>query len=143
MEILATGLRAGDLFEGERLIRSFAANALLPLHPGVGAGKRYVLGASAPGTVLGMLHVTNCRLAFRPLDPASGNFSIFLPAIARAQNISFLLVRKFRIGMTDGTHIDFVRWRVAPVLAAISAARRAADEFDWVTIDEDVRREAS
>lgn len=142
MEILATALKSADLFEGERLIRSFGANALLPLHPGTGDQKPYVLGASAPRTVLGVLHLTNYRLAFRPVDPASGAFSIFLPAIAQARNISFLLVRKFRIVMADGTHIDFVRWKVAPVLEALGEARRRAEELDWTAIDEDVRREA-
>jgi hypothetical protein len=145
MDMLATALRSADLFEGERLIRSFGANALLPLHPRKGDApddKPYVLGASAPRTVLGVVHLTNYRLVFRALDPASGAFSIFLPAIAQGLNISFLLVRKFRIVMSDGTHIDFVRWRVAPVLEALRAARRRAQDLDWTAIGQDIRREA-
>jgi hypothetical protein len=144
MEILATKLAQNDRFPGERLIRSFGANALLPLYPGKGSGpdkeKPYVLGASAPRTVLGILHLTNYRLAFRALDGLA--FSIFLPAIANAKNESRWLVRKFRVTMSEGTHIDFIRWRVAPVLTALNEARRAAAGLDWQTIGQNIQREA-
>jgi hypothetical protein len=146
MEMLATGLTPNDLFSREKLLRSFGANALLPLYPGKGVGadrdKPYVLGASAPQTVLGMLHLTNYRLLFKALDRDSGSFSIFLPAIAEAKNVSFFLVRKFRITMKDGTCIDFIRWRVAPVLAALNATRRVAANLDWPSIGQEFQREA-
>jgi hypothetical protein len=146
MEMLATALTPDDLFSGERLLRSFGANALLPRYPGKGADadkdKPYVLGASAPQTVLGMLHLTNYRLLFKALDRNNGSFSIFLPAIAEAKNVSFFLVRKFRITMTDGSNIDFIRWRVAPVLAALNATRRTAANLDWPSIGQEFQREA-
>jgi hypothetical protein len=146
MKMLATALTPDDLFSGERLLRSFGANALLPLYPGKGAGadkdKPYVLGASAPRTVLGMLHLTNYRLVFKALDRNDGSFSVFLPAIAEAKNMSFFFVRKFRITMTDGTSIDFIRWRVAPFLAALNPARRAAADLDWHSIGQEIQHQA-
>lgn len=129
-----------ELLPGERLLQSFGANALLPLHPDAGGtgAKPYVLGASAPRKVLGMLHLTNYRLKFKPADTRDASFSIFLPAIARISNVSFLLVRKFRLVMHDGSHIEFLRWGILPVISAVNAAGMAADQLDWNTIGQDI-----
>jgi hypothetical protein len=129
-----------ELLPGERLLQSFGANALLPLHRDAGGAgaKPYVLGASAPRKVLGMLHLTNYRLKFKPADPAEADFSIMLPAIARISNVSFLFVRKFRLVMQDGTHIDFLRWGIVPVMSAINAVSMQADQLDWNAISRDI-----
>jgi hypothetical protein len=129
-----------ELLPGETLLQSFGANALLPLHRDTGhtGAKPYVLGASAPRKVLGMLHLTNYRLKFKPADPAEADFSIFLPAIARIQNVSFLFVRKFRLVMQDGTHIDFLRWGILPVISTINTVSAQADQLDWDVIGRDI-----
>jgi hypothetical protein len=129
-----------ELLPGERLLQSFGANALLPLHRDAGrtGAAPYVLGASAPRKVLGMLHLTNYRLKFKPADPHESDFSIFLPAIARIQNVSFLFVRKFRLVIQDGTHIDFLRWGILPVMSAINAVSTQADQLDWNAIGRDI-----
>lgn len=133
-------LMKAELLPGEKLLQSFGANALLPMYRDAGdtGAKPYVLGASAPRKVLGMLHLTNYRLKFKPADPHEAAFSIFLPAIARISNVSFLFVRKFRLMMHDGTHIDFLRWGIVPAIAAINAASMAADQLDWDAIGQDI-----
>ncbi len=75
-EVAAALLMQGELLPGETLLRSYGANALLPLHPQAGDpnAKPYSLGASAPKKVLGMLHLTNYRLKFKPTDPARTRF---------------------------------------------------------------------
>lgn len=133
-------LMQNELLPGERLLQSFGANALLPIYrdPGGAGAKPYMLGASAPRKVLGMLHLTNYRLKFKPADPAEGDFSIFLPAIASIRNVSFLFVRKFRLVMQDGSYIDFLKWGVPSVIAAISAVSTQAQHLDWAAIGSDV-----
>lgn len=129
-----------ELLPGEKLLRSFGANALLPMYrdPGGKGTKPYVLGASAPRKVLGMLHLTNYRLKFKPASPAEADFSIMLPAIASIRNMSFLFVRKFRLVMQDGTHIDFLKWGVPSVISAVNAVSTQAQHLDWGAIDRDI-----
>jgi hypothetical protein len=129
-----------ELLPGEKLLRSFGANALLPLHRDAGGSgaKPYVLGASAPRKVLGMLHLTNYRLKFKPADPKEPDFSIMLPAIAAIRNVSFLFVRKFRLVMQDGTFIDFLRWGVPSVISAVNVVSTQAERLDWEAIGRDI-----
>lgn len=138
--VSATLLMQKELLPGEKLLRSFGANALLPLHPGKGGAdaKPYVLGASAPRKVLGMLHLTNYRLKFKPADPAEADFSIMLPAIAAIRNVSFLFVRKFRLVMQDGTHIDFLKWGIPLTISAVNAVCTQAQSLDWDAIGRDI-----
>lgn len=129
-----------ELFPGETLIRSVGANALLPLYPDAGGGDAppYVLGASAPRKVLGMLYVTNYRLMFKPADPVGASFSIFFPAIAELRNTSRFFVRKFRLTMRDGTFIEFLKWGAPSVIATLTAARARSEGLDWNAIGRDI-----
>lgn len=137
-EISAALLMQKELLAGEKLLRSFGANALLPLHPGAGSTKPYVLGASAPRKALGMLHLTNYRLKFKPTDPREHAFSIFLPAIADTRDVSWLLVRKCRLIMQDGAFIEFLRWGIPSLIGAVNVARAQAQDLDWHAIDADI-----
>lgn len=140
-EISAAVLMKSELLAGEALIRSVGANVLLPLHPGAGGtdAPPYVLGASAPRKVLGMLHLTNYRLKFKPADRAEPAFTILLPAIADVRDVSFLFVRKFRLTMQDGTFIEFLKWGIPSFIASINVARARSDKLDWDAI----RRESA
>jgi hypothetical protein len=139
-EVSAALLMQKELLPGEKLLRSFGANALLPLHPDAGGkgAKPYVLGASAPRKVLGMLHLTDYRLKFKPADPAGADFSIMLPAIAGIRNVSFLFVRKFRLVLQDGTHVEFVKWGSPSVISAVNAVAAQAQRLDWDAIGRDI-----
>jgi hypothetical protein len=139
-EIAAALLMKKELLPGEKLLRSYGANALLPLHPGAGDAdaRPYVLGASAPKKVLGMLHLTNYRLKFKPTDPREPDFSIMLPAIARIHNVSFLFVRKFRLTMQDGSFIEFLKWGIPAFIYAVNAVSGQARHLDWHAIGRDV-----
>jgi hypothetical protein len=136
-EVSPALLMQKELLPGEMLLRSFGANALLPLYRDPGP-KPYVLGRSAPRKVLGMLHLTNYRLKFRPADPTEPDFSIMLPAIVSISNVSFLLVRKFRLTMQDGTYIDFLRWGIPSVISAFRASSLQAQQLDWAAIGRDI-----
>ncbi|MGE3987150.1 hypothetical protein [Pseudorhodoplanes sp.] len=142
-EISAALLMKKELLPGEKLLRSFGANALLPLHPDAGGAgaKPYVLGASAPRKVLGMLHLTNYRLKFKPANPAEADFSIMLPAIARIQNVSFLFVRKFRLTMADGSFIEFLKWGIPSFINAVHAVAGQTRYLDWQAIERDMASE--
>jgi hypothetical protein len=139
-EVAAALLMQRELLPGEKLLRSYGANALLPLHPGTADtdAKPYVLGASAPKKVLGMLHLTNYRLKFKPTNPRDADFSIMLPAIARIQDVSFLFVRKFRLTMQDGTFIEFLKWGIPAFIYAVNAVGGPARNLDWNAIGRDI-----
>ena len=136
----AVAMTPDDLFSGETLIRSIGTNVLRPRYPNIGitGAKPWVLGSSAPEKVLGVLHLTNYRLKFKPAEGSTPVFSIFLPAIRDVSNVSWLLVRKFRITVKDGTHIDFIRWSIRPVIAVVEKARIQAEKLDWDVIAADV-----
>jgi len=136
-EVSAVLLMQNELLPGERLLRSFGANALLPLHPGAGA-KPHVLGASAPRKILGMLYLTNYRLKFKPTNAREPGFSIFLPAIADTRDVSWLLVRKCRLIMQDGSFIEFLRWGIPSLIGAVNVARAQAQSLDWEAIRADI-----
>ena len=144
VEVMNDGVAAllmqRELLPGEKLLRSYGANALLPLHPHAGDADAppYVLGASAPKKVLGMLHLTNYRLKFKPTDPREPDFSIMLPAIARLHDVSFLLVRKFRLTMQDGSFIEFLKWGIPAFIYAVNAVAGPARELDWRAIGRDI-----
>jgi hypothetical protein len=132
----AVAMTPDDLFPDETLIRSIGTNVLLPRYPkiGVAGAKPWVLGSSAPERVLGVLHLTNYRLKFKPAERPTPVFSIFLPDILDVRNVSWLLVRKFRITVKAGTHIDFIRWSIQPVIEVVNKARVQAKSLDWDTI---------
>ena len=136
----ALAITPDDLFAGETLIRSVGTNVLLPLYPNTGNvdAKPYVIGSSAPQKVLGMLHLTNYRLKFKPAELSGAAFSIFLPAIAKAENASWFFVRKFRITMTDATSIEFVMWGIRPFLAIVNKTRLQAETLNWDAITAEV-----
>jgi hypothetical protein len=137
MKEAAALLMRSELLPGEKLLRSFGANALLPLYPGAGSAP-YVLGASSARKVLGMLHLTNYRLKFKPADPTEADFAIFLPAIAGASDVSRFFVRKFRLTMRDETFIEFLRWGIPSFLASLKAVQSRSRELDWVAIRRDI-----
>jgi hypothetical protein len=139
-EVAAALLMRKELLPGETLLRSYGANALLPLHPNAGGtdARPYVLGASAPKQVLGMLHLTNYRLKFKPTDPREPDFSIMLPAITRIHNVSFLFVRKFRLTMQDGSFIEFLKWGIPAFIYAVNAVGGPARNLDWNAIARDI-----
>jgi hypothetical protein len=139
-EVAAALLMRGELLPGETLLRSYGANALLPLHPHAGDAdaKPYSLGASAPKKVLGMLHLTNYRLKFKPTDPREPDFSIMLPAIARIHDVSFLFVRKFRLTMQDGSYIEFLKWGIPAFIYAVNAVGVPSRNLDWDAIRRDI-----
>lgn len=85
-----------------------------------------------------MLHLTTYRLKFKPAVPREADFSVMLPAISRIRDVSFLFVRKFRLVLYDGTHIEFLRWGIVPVISAINAASIGADQLDWHAIGRDI-----
>jgi len=139
-EVAAALLMQNEMLPGEKLLRSFGANALLPLHPdasGTGA-KPYMIGASAPRKVLGMLHLTNYRLKFKPANSRDADFSILLPAIADTRDVSRLFVRKCRLTMQDGTFIEFLRWGIPTLIGTVNIARAQAQNLDWTAIERDI-----
>ena len=129
-----------DLFPDEKLLRSVGTNVLLARYPNVGSadGKPWVIGASAPEKVLGVLHLTNYRLIFKPVEQPTPVFSIFLPAIVDIKNVSWLFVRKFRITIKDGTYIEFVMWGIRPFIKIANKARMQAATLDWQKINVDI-----
>jgi hypothetical protein len=139
-ELAAALLMQKELLPGEKLLRSYGANALLPLHPQAGDAdaRPYILGASAPRKVLGMLHLSNYRLKFKPTDPREADFSIMLPAIVRIQDVSFLFVRKFRLTMQDGSFIEFLKWGIPAFIYAVNAVGGPARNLDWNAIGRDI-----
>jgi hypothetical protein len=139
-DVSAALLMRNEMVPGEKLLRSFGANALLPLHPDAGgtSAMPYILGASAPRKVLGMLHLTNYRLKFKPTDPREADFSIFLPAIADTRDVSWLFVRKCRFTLQDGTFIEFLRWGIATLIGTVNIARAQAQNLDWTAIERDI-----
>lgn len=136
----AVAIKPDELFPGETLIRSVGTNVLLPLYPNAGNAdaKPYVIGSSAPQKVLGMLHLTNYRLKFKAAEQSGVTFSIFLPAVAKAENTSWFFVRKFRITMRDATSIEFVMWGIRPFLAIVNKTRLQAESLNWNTITAEV-----
>lgn len=139
-DVAAALLMQKELLPGEKLLRSYGANALLPLHPHAdeAEARPYVLGASAPKKVLGMLHLTNYRLKFKPADPREPDFSIMLPAIVRIHNVSFLLVRKVRLTMQDGSFIEFLKWGIPAFISAVNAVSGQTRYLDWNAIRRDI-----
>lgn len=129
-------LMQAELLPGEKLLRSFGATVLLPLYPSGSAP--YVLGASAPRKVLGMLYLTNYRLKFKPASPTERDFTIFLPAIASVSDVSRFFVRKFRLTMRDGTFIEFLRWGIPSFIAALKAVHIRSRDLDWNVIGHDI-----
>lgn len=138
--IRAVAIAPQDLFPDEKLLRSIGTNVLLPRYPNVGStdGKPWVIGASAPEKVLGVLHLTNYRLIFKPAEQPTPVFSIFLPAILDIKNVSWLFVRKFRITIKDGTYIEFVMWGIRPFIKIVNKARMQAGPLEWQKINVDV-----
>ena len=141
----AVAIKPDELFPGETLIRSIGTNVLLPRYPNIGSAdaeswvaKPWVMGSSAPEKVLGVLHLTNYRLIFKPAERSTPVFSIFLPAIHDVKDVSWLLVRKFRITMRDGTSIEFINWGIRPFIEIVTKARMQAKTLDWETITADV-----
>lgn len=132
-----------DLLPGEKLIRTVGANVLLPLYPGAGNAdtRPYVIGASASQKVLGVLHLTNYRLKFKPADGRGPTFSVFLPSVADVSNESWFFVRKCRITMTDGTYIEFIMWGIRPFIAIVNKTRREAANLNWDSITADISRD--
>ncbi len=136
----AVAIAPDDLFPDETLLRSIGTSVLLPLYPNVGSGdgKPWVIGSSAPEKVLGMLHLTNYRLIFKPAERPTPVFSIFLPAILDIKDVSWFLVRKFRITMKDGTSIEFLKWGIRPFIEIVTKARMQAETLNWQMIDADI-----
>lgn len=141
MDVLrAVAIAPDDLFPDETLIRSVGTSVLLPRYPNIGIGnaKPWVMGSSAPEKVLGMLHLTNYRLIFKPAERPTPVFSIFLPAILDIKDVSWLFVRKFRITMKDGTFIEFLKWGIRPFIEIVNKARMQAESLDWQTVKADI-----
>ena len=136
----AVAIKPDELFAGETLIRSVGTNVLLPRYPNIGGAdaKPWVMGSSAPQKVLGVLHLTNYRLKFKPAEQPGVTFSVFLPDIAKAENTSWFFVRKFQITMTDATTIEFVMWGIRPFLAIVNKTRLQAGSLNWDTIRAEV-----
>jgi hypothetical protein len=88
--------------------------------------------------VLGMLHLTNYRLKFKPANTRDADFSIFLPAIADTRDVSWLFVRKCRFTLQDGTFIEFLRWGIATLIGTVNIARAQAQNLDWTAIERDI-----
>ena len=140
MDIKAVAIAPQDLFPDETLLRSVGTNVLLPRYSNIGGneGKPWVMGSSAPEKVLGMLHLTNYRLIFKPADRPKPVFSIFLSAILDIKDVSWLFVRKFRITMKDGTYIEFLMWGSRPFIEIVTKARMQAEKLDKQTVDADI-----
>lgn len=141
MDVVRTvAIAPQDLFPDEKLLRSVGTNVLLPRYPNVGSadGKPWVIGSSAPERVLGVLHLTNYRLIFKPAERPTPVFSIFLPAILDIKNVSWLFVRKFRVTMKDGTFIEFIMWGIRPFIDIVTKARMQAGSLDWQVVQADL-----
>src|SRR5690349_13894627 len=138
--IKAVAIAPQDLFPDETLLRSVGTNVLLPRYSNIGGneGRPWVMGASAPDKVLGVLHLTNYRLIFKPAERPTPVFSIFLPAILDIKNVSWLFVRKFRITMKDGTFIEFIMWGSRPFIDVVTKARMQAETLDWQLVHADL-----
>ncbi len=88
--------------------------------------------------VLGMLHLTNYRLKFKPAAPSEPDFSIMLPAIASMPRCSFLFTRKVRLTMQDGTSIEFMKWGIPSFISAVNAVAMMTRQLDWNAIDREI-----
>ena len=140
-------LTAGELFAGETVIRSKAANAFLPPHPAAGPDKAsklvmYLLGKPGLQLVPGMLHLTNYRLKFKPAELPAAVFTIFLPTIDTVTDVSRLLLRKIKVTTVNEFSLEFGVWSIGDFIAAVDYARARAKTLDWDVISSDTIREA-
>jgi hypothetical protein len=130
---VATELTPGELFDGEELVESKNANAIVTLTDygleTIFDGKlAEQTGMSGREGIGGKLHLTTWRLVFKShsLNRLVGEFSIFLPTVTGAHDVSRGLSRKIQID-TLSQQFVFVLWGVPKFLAAIQDGVDALD----------------
>lgn len=130
---MSMALGERDLLAGEETILTKAANAVI--RPNEYGLKRFpfdafmpLVGMKGQEAVGGRLHLTNYRLVFAShrLNRARGTFSIFLPTITDAADVSRLATRKVSI-TTRSQEFGFVMWGIGAFLAALERCRREMD----------------
>jgi len=129
-----------ELLPGENIILSKGANAVIKLSE-YGLSKfafgqfMWVAGLKGKEAIGGKLSLTNYRLIFKShrFNRLRGKFSIFLPAIAKMRDSSFLLTRKVAI-VTKLTEFEFVIWGIPAFIKAVESAKAALKEDDIAKI---------
>jgi len=123
--------RDADLLEGERLLTSKLANAIIrpadyDLSRFFADDLLWTVGMKNKEAIGGKLHLTTYRLLFRShaANRLTGEFELFLPAVVSVRDTSFLWTRKFAVD-TETTHQEFVIWGIPHFLQAVEAARAA------------------
>ncbi len=125
------------LFQNENIIEKKRANFVLGLDEhglpqfglfGLGA---QMLMAGLPEkseSIGGHLYLTNLRLFFgsHRFNRFKGTFSIFLPNIVEAKDVSRpLTLGKMMQVVTRNHNFEFVMWKIPKVMAAITTARNS------------------
>lgn len=133
------------LFSNESVIETKGANFVLYLDE-YGLPKFGLFGLDAQLLLTGLpektesigghLFLTNFRLFFQShhFNRFKGTFSIFLPSIVEARNVSQpLTLSKVMQVVTRNYKFEFVVWKIPKLIAAINAAR---DSVSPVQIEE-------
>jgi hypothetical protein len=127
------GLSSSDLLDGEEVVMSKAANALIvPSEYGLAAlslGRyRQLPDLAGREAIGGKLHLTSWRLIFHShaVNRATGTFSIFLPTILNSADTSRGFTHRVRIE-TRSHAFEFVMWGVRRFLSALARQRQACD----------------
>ena len=122
-------LGPADLLDGERVVAVKNVSVIVQIHE---YGLSPLFGGSPMPwrrgleSIGGRLHLTNYRLVFsaHPVNRLKGRFSILLPTISEARNVSLVLSRKIR-GSTAAQDYTFQVWGIPRLLAAIEQTRAA------------------
>lgn len=128
-------IKQTDLFEGERVLLSKGANAVIKINDyGL---KRLpfdqlmpLVGFKGKEAIGGKLHVTNYRLIFKShsINRLKGTFSIFLSTIQDVRDTSQFIAKKMAVATQTQT-FEFVIWGIPALMTEINNARdRLTDE---------------
>ena len=120
-----------DLLDGERLIQTKNANAVIKIDEH-GLSRfafdqlMWTVGMKGKEAIGGKIHLTNYRLVFQShaINRLTGKFSIFLPTIKELKDASGLIVKKMEVA-TDTQLFEFVIWGVPAFIAQIQIAKNA------------------
>ena len=127
-------IEQNDLFDGERVILSKAANSIIKINDyGL---KRLpfdqlmpLVGLQGKEAIGGKLHLTNYRLIFKshPINRLKGKFSIFLSTVEDVRDTSRFVTKKMEV-TTQTQTFEFVIWGIPALIKEINSARERLNE---------------
>ena len=125
-------LEAVELLDGEQIVLSKAANAVIKLSD---YGLQHLpydqltnlIGFKGKEAIGGKLHLTTFRLVFKshPVNRVQGKFSVFLPAITGFRNTSPNFMMKRLEVRTELQVFEFVVWGVDDFIRAATDRQHA------------------